>query len=56
MNYFVTGGTGFIGRHLVEDLLKRDGTIYVLTREGSRGKVDDLARVQPLGEIVDLAA
>jgi NAD(P)-dependent dehydrogenase (short-subunit alcohol dehydrogenase family) len=42
VNYFVTGATGFIGRHLVEELLKRDGTIYVLVREGSRGKVDDL--------------
>ena len=44
MNYFITGATGFIGRHLVEELLKRDGTIYVLVREGSRGKVDALAQ------------
>jgi len=43
LNYFVTGATGFIGRHLVEELLKRDGTIYVLVREGSRAKVGDLA-------------
>src|ERR671924_1689284 len=42
MNYFVTGATGFIGRHLVAELLKRDGTIYVLVREGSRGKLDGL--------------
>ena len=35
MNYFVTGATGFIGRHLVERLLERDGDIYVLVREGS---------------------
>ena len=47
MNYFVTGATGFIGRHLVAELLKRDGTIYVLVREGSRGKLDGL--LQRLG-------
>ncbi|HEX6023523.1 MAG TPA: SDR family oxidoreductase [Solirubrobacter sp.] len=39
--YFVTGATGFIGRHLVERLLEREGDIYVLVREGSRGKVED---------------
>jgi NAD(P)-dependent dehydrogenase (short-subunit alcohol dehydrogenase family) len=44
MNYFVTGATGFIGRHLVAELLKRDGTIYVLVREGSRGKLDALTQ------------
>src|SRR5215211_3443918 len=43
MNYFVTGATGFVGRHLVAELLKRDGTIYALVREGSRGKCDALA-------------
>ncbi len=42
MNYFVTGATGFVGRHLVAELLKREGTIHVLVREGSRGKVDAL--------------
>lgn len=42
MSYFVTGATGFIGRFLVENLLKREGTIYVLVRESSLGKVDAL--------------
>ena len=42
MNYLVTGATGFIGRHLLAELLKREGAIHVLVREGSRGKVDAL--------------
>jgi NAD(P)-dependent dehydrogenase (short-subunit alcohol dehydrogenase family) len=42
MSYFVTGATGFIGRHLVGRLLDRDGDIYVLVREGSRDKLDQL--------------
>ncbi len=43
MTYFVTGATGFIGRHLVEELLaKRDGDIHVLVREGSRARLDEL--------------
>ena len=56
MAYFVTGATGFIGRYLVQNLLKREGTIYVLCREASlekvkklREKVADLdARVVPI--------
>ena len=42
MNYFVTGATGFIGRHVVAELLERDATIYVLVRDGSRGKAESL--------------
>jgi len=42
MTYFVTGATGFIGRYLVERLLDRDGRIYVLVREGSQARMDEL--------------
>ena len=42
MSYFVTGATGFIGRHLVERLLQREGTIYALVRAGSRGRLEEL--------------
>src|ERR687888_2340684 len=42
MSYFVTGATGFIGRHLIELLLAREGTIYVLVREGSKGRLEEL--------------
>jgi NAD(P)-dependent dehydrogenase (short-subunit alcohol dehydrogenase family) len=42
MEYFVTGATGFIGRHLVERLLAREGTIHALVRPGSRERLDAL--------------
>lgn len=42
MNYFLTGGTGFIGRFLVEKLLARGGTVHVLVREQSQGKLVEL--------------
>ena len=42
MTYFVTGATGFIGRHLMKRLLARDGDIHVLVREGSQERLDRL--------------
>jgi len=42
MTYFVTGATGFIGRHLVQRLLERGGDIHVLVREGSRERLERL--------------
>jgi thioester reductase-like protein len=42
MAYFVTGATGFIGRHLVERLLRREGDIHVLVREGSQERLAKL--------------
>jgi NAD(P)-dependent dehydrogenase (short-subunit alcohol dehydrogenase family) len=44
MNYFVTGATGYIGRNLVELLLQREGTVYVLVRDGSKGRLEELRR------------
>ncbi len=45
MAYFVTGATGFIGRHLVQELVDhRQGEIFVLVREGSQAKLDALVR------------
>ena len=43
MSYFVTGATGFIGRFLVANLLRRKGTIHVLVRKGSEAKLDAIA-------------
>ena len=42
MAYFVTGGTGFIGRFLVQDVLKRGEPVYVLVRKSSQKKLDEL--------------
>jgi NAD(P)-dependent dehydrogenase (short-subunit alcohol dehydrogenase family) len=42
--YFVTGATGFIGRHLVEKLLEREGDIYVLVRDSSQEKLAELVQ------------
>lgn len=42
MSYFVTGATGFIGRFLVSNLLKRKGTIHVLVRKGSAKKLNQI--------------
>jgi NAD(P)-dependent dehydrogenase (short-subunit alcohol dehydrogenase family) len=50
MSYFVTGATGFIGRHLVERLLEREGTIHVLVREGSKGRLAELRNSWGVGE------
>ena len=44
MSYFVTGGTGFLGRFLIGNLLKRKGTIHVLVRKQSQKKFDALAK------------
>jgi thioester reductase-like protein len=67
VSYFVTGATGFIGRHLVENLLaNREGDINVLVREGSVDKLDalmpkwsehgDTSRIKPVfGDLAEPA-
>ncbi|HTS23347.1 MAG TPA: SDR family oxidoreductase [Casimicrobiaceae bacterium] len=42
MAYFVTGGTGFIGRFLIEKLLRRNEPVYVLVRKNSLKKLEAL--------------
>ena len=42
MAYFITGGTGFIGRNFIDKLKEREGDIYVLTRAGSTHKFEEL--------------
>jgi thioester reductase-like protein len=50
MAYFVTGGTGFIGRFLIENLLKRGEPVYVLVRKGSQKKLAALRESWGAGE------
>ncbi len=51
MSYFITGGTGFIGRFFLEQLAEREGEIYVLTRAGSEHKFEALkAKLGTLGD------
>ena len=56
----MTGGTGFIGRHLLRELARRDGDTYVLVRRSSMPRFDQVTaglgpNVKPLaGDITDL--
>lgn len=47
MTYFVTGATGFLGRHLLAKLLKRRGKIFALVRKESVPKLE--AIIENLG-------
>ncbi len=42
MEYFVTGGTGFIGRFLIGKLLARGASVHVLVRAGSQARFEQL--------------
>lgn len=60
MRYLVTGGAGFIGSNLVDELVRRGQDVVVLD-DLSSGKEENLAAVRPkidlrIGNIADLAA
>lgn len=42
MHYFITGGSGFIGRFLIPKLLDRGAKVYLLTREQSLPRLEQL--------------
>src|SRR5258708_17825604 len=50
MTSLVTGATGFIGRNLVHQLLKREGEIRALARPGSRARLDRWIAATPGAE------
>ncbi|MEM6937287.1 MAG: SDR family oxidoreductase, partial [Pseudomonadota bacterium] len=53
MSYFVTGASGFIGRHLLQNLLdNRKGKIYVLTRSQSKKRLQEMLKSMPGSERV----
>jgi thioester reductase-like protein len=54
--YLVTGGTGFLGRHLLDRLVRRDGAeVICLVRRQSVGKLESQTRGWPgPGRIVPL--
>jgi NAD(P)-dependent dehydrogenase (short-subunit alcohol dehydrogenase family) len=53
MSYFVTGATGFIGRHLVEELLDhREGTIFALVRQESLPRLETMIEVWDTDRVV----
>ena len=53
MSYFVTGATGFIGRHLVEELLDhREGTVFALVRQGSLPRLETMIELWDTDRVV----
>jgi uncharacterized protein YbjT (DUF2867 family) len=52
---FITGGTGYIGRSLIAELLQRGHTVRALARRGSEGKLP--AGCEPIiGDALDAAS
>lgn len=53
MKVFITGGTGFIGQHLINELIDRQYTIYVLSRVERQSSNENLIFVK--GDISNIA-
>nr|WHW29682.1 putative SDR family oxidoreductase [uncultured bacterium] len=46
MRYFITGGTGFVGKNVIDELLKKKGSIDILVRSGSKKKLTGLIKAR----------
>jgi len=53
MKIFITGGTGFIGQHLVKELAKENHQIYYLTRRQSGNETFNYKNVIPVPGILN---
>lgn len=57
MKVFVTGGTGFVGREVLKQLMVAGHEVRALVREGSEGKLVDADRVEVFhGDVTDGAS
>jgi len=57
MKVFVTGGTGFVGREILAQLLQAGHTVRALVREGSTAKLDEPGKIDVYpGDITDAAS
>ena len=57
MKVFVTGGTGFVGREILSQLLQAGHAVRVLVREGSADKLPEPQKVEVhIGDITDGAS
>ena len=54
MKVFVTGGTGFVGREMLRQLLRAGHTVRALVREGSENRLEEPGKVElHAGDITD---
>src|SRR3989304_10198761 len=57
MKIFLTGGTGFVGKRILHDLLENKYQVRCLTRKGSEQKISQYKDVDVVhGDIADAAS